>query len=506
MLKRYIDIVAANARRTPQADAVVAEDNRLSFGVLDDRVGRLGGALRTAGLRTGDRVSLLASNELEYVEVRAACGRSRLPLVPLNPRLAVPELEYIIGDSAPAVLIGGRGEHERAARLGKERGIRLLGLGGDRSVDAVEPYDEFMGAGVADPEADPLAADLITTFLYTSGTTGRPKGAMIDRAGMMARVFVNALEMNVRPQDRFLHTLPMFHIGAFLTYAVLFRGGSTVMLPTFTPEGWYETLEREQCTMTVLVPTLIQMLLESEASTTHDVSSLQLIVYGGSSIEPPLLRRAIERFDCDFHQQYGMTETGAQTILRPDDHDPADDQALASGGTAAVSFDVRVVDRDDVVVHDGEIGDIVGRGHAVMSGYWNLPEATAETLRNGWMHTGDLGRFDDRGYLHVVDRRNDMIVSGGENVYPREVESVLIEHPEVADCAVIGLPDPKWGEVVTGVVAGEAPADEVLDAYLRGHLAAYKVPKRWIRVDELPRNVTGKVLKVDLRQRFGPGI
>ncbi len=502
MFKRYIDIVSANARRTPDADAVIAEDARLSFRDLDERTGRLGGALRAAGLQPGDRVALLAANELEYVEIQAACARSGFTLVPLNTRLAIPELAYIVGDSAPRVLIGGRGEDSRISALGKEHGLRLLGLGSGREAGAVEAYDDFLSAGVADPEADPLDADLTTTFLYTSGTTGRPKGAMIDRSGMMARVFVNALEMEARPDDRFLHSLPMFHIGAFLTYAILFRGGATVMLRTFTAEEWFATLERERCTTTVLVPTLIQMLLESPASATHDASSLRLIVYGGASIEPPLLRRAIERFGCGFHQQYGMTETGAQTILRPDDHDPADDEALASGGTAAVSFDVRVVDGADVPVPDGKIGEIVCRGPAVMSGYWNLPQVTAETLRNGWMHTGDLGRFDERGYLHVVDRRNDMIISGGENVYPREVEAVLAEHPGVTDCAVIGLPDPKWGEVVTGVLAGDAPPDEALDTYLRARLAAYKIPKRWIRIGELPRNITGKVLKVDLRKRF----
>ncbi|MCZ7526661.1 MAG: AMP-binding protein [Acidimicrobiia bacterium] len=502
MLKRYLDIVSGAARRTPDATAVVGSDTRLTFRELDERVGRLGAALRGAGLAPGDRVALLAANELEYVEVQAACARSGFTLVPLNFRLAGPELDYIVGDCAPAVIVGGRGEHERITALGRERGCRLVGLGPTDPSGDVEPYDAFLASAQPDPDADPLDLDLNTTFLYTSGTTGRPKGAMIDRAGLTARVFVNALEMEARADDRFLHSLPMFHIGAFLTYAIVFRGGATVMLHSFTPEGWFETLQHERCTATVLVPTMIQMLLESPASATHDSSSLRLIVYGGSSIEPPLLRRALERFRCGFHQQYGMTETGAQTILHPEDHDPDDDEALASGGRAAVSFDVEVFDEHDRPVPQGEVGEIVCRGPAVMSGYWNLPEATAETLRHGWMHTGDLGRFDPRGFLHVVDRRNDMIVTGGENVYPREVEAVLTEHPGVRDATVIGLPDPKWGQVVTGVLAGEAPPDDELDAYLRERLASYKVPKRWVRVGELPRNVTGKVLKVELRKEL----
>jgi acyl-CoA synthetase (AMP-forming)/AMP-acid ligase II len=209
------------------------------------------------------------------------------------------------------------------------------------------------------------------------------------------------------------------------------------------------------------------------------------------------------RFGCGFHQQYGMTETGAQTILRPDDHDPDDDEVLASGGTEAVTFDVRIVDEHDQEVPPGAVGEVTCRGPAVMTGYWRRPEATAETLRNGWMHTGDLGYRDVRGFLHIVDRRNDQIVTGGENVYPREVEVVLAEHPGQLDVAVVGVPDPKWGQLVVGVLAGDGgPTDDELTAWLTERIARYKVPRRWVRLDELPRNVTGKVLKGELRKRL----
>lgn len=500
MVRRYIDLVDEPARRHPGATAVVAPDKQLTFAELDERVGRLGGALRGRGLKPGSRVALLAANECEYLELQAACVRSGFTLVPLNFRLAKPELDYIIRDADPAVIVAGRQEEDRVVELaGELDDVVALGLG---RPDRLPSYDEALAEASPDPEADPDDPDLRTTILYTSGTTGRPKGAVIDRRGMTARVFVNALELQARPDDVFQQSLPMFHIAAFLAYAYTYRGASVVMLPQFDPAGCLQTLEQEAVTSTVLVPTMIQMLLDSPEIDAFDPSQLQLIIYGGSSINPALLRRALDTFGCSFHQQYGMTETGAQAILRPEDHDPADEEILASAGTDAVTFEVRVVDDKDRPVEPGQIGEIVCTGPAVMSGYWNLPEATQETLRGGWLHTGDMGYRDQRGYLHIVDRRNDMIITGGENVYPREVELALLEHDRVDDVAVLGLPDPTWGEVVTAVVPPDGPSDEELTSFLRSRIAGYKVPRRWVRLSDLPRNVTGKVLKPQLRSQL----
>ena len=500
-MKRHIDLVAEGARRFPGRTATVGNGRRLTFAEIDDRVGRLGASLRGRGVRPGDRVALLATNELEYLEIQAACVRCGYTLVPLNWRLAVPELEFILRDCTPAVVIAGRGEEERVGRIAAAAGSPQLAALGEP--EQLEPYDDLLASAEPDPEADPLDLDLLTTILYTSGTTGRPKGAMIDRAGMTARVFVNATELEARGDDVFLEALPMFHISAFLAYAYAFRGGTVVQLPTFSPTEWLELQQAERATSTVLVPTMIGMLLDDPVINDYDTSSLRLIVYGGASIEPPLLRRALARFGCGFHQQYGMTETGAQTILRPADHDPDDDEMLSSGGTDAASFEVRIHDPEDRPLPPGEIGEICCRGPAVMSGYWGLPEVSAETLRNGWMHTGDLGYWDERGYLHVADRRNDMVITGGENVYPREVEAVLSEHPAIREVAVIGLPDPKWGEIVTAVVVGDETLDEELVAWLRERIAGYKIPRRYVWADDLPRNVTGKVLKTTLRAELG---
>lgn len=496
-MKRYLDMVSGAAVAVPERTAIVYEGQEITYAQLDDRVGRLGAALRDRGLTPGDRVALLAANELEYMEIQGACLRSGFTLVPLNTRLADPELEYIVGDSSPGLIIAGRDFDERVKAVADATSVgERIGLGDTAILDS---YDEWIAGATADPDADPLDPELNATFLYTSGTTGRPKGAMIDRRGFTARVFVNAMELEISANDVWLQSLPMFHISAYLGFAFAFRGATSVMLPSFTPADAVKLMTEHQVTSLVLVPTMISMLLDDPALDGFDAEHLRLLIYGGAPIDGPLLRRALDRLGCGFHQQYGMTETGAQCVLQPWQHDPEDPEALSSGGHPAASFEMRVVDDDDLALATGETGEIVCRGPAVMSGYWNLPEATADTLRNGWMHTGDVGWLDDRGLIHVVDRRNDMIISGGENVYPREVEAVLAEHPAVPDAAVIGLPDDKWGQVVSCVVAEGAPADDELEEFLRARVAGYKVPRRWIRVAELPRNATGKVLKAQLR-------
>lgn len=497
---RHLDLVAGTVARTPDKAAVVSGERVLTFADVDARIDRLGAALQTRGVRPGDRVALLAANELEYVEIQGACLRYGFALVPLNVRLAVPELEFILRDCAPAVLIAGRGREDVVAAIAPAaRPREVLGLGDPVGLAS---YDEALATASESAET-PLDPGLVATILYTSGTTGRPKGAMIDRAGFSARVLINSVELRVRADDVHLAVLPMFHIAAFLTYAHVANGATLVMLEDFAPEAALAEMERSGVTTTCLVPTIISMLTEHPDRSGRDLSRLRLIIYGGACIDPEPLRAAIAAFGCEFHQQYGMTESGGQTILRPEDHDPSDVRRLRSAGTEAVGVVVRVVDGEDRPLPPGQPGEIVCRAASLMIGYWNRPEATEEALRGGWFHTGDIGLRDEQGYLHVTDRRNDMIVSGGENVYPREVETVLVEHPAISEIAVVGVPDPLWGQVVTAVVVGsDLPADEALVAWSRERLASYKVPRRWVRVDELPRNVTGKVLKHELRAQL----
>jgi acyl-CoA synthetase (AMP-forming)/AMP-acid ligase II len=499
-VRRYLDLVADVADDRPDHVAVVGPDGRLTFAEVDDRVARFGSALRGLGLEPGARVALLAANELEYLELQATCLRSGYALVPLNTRLATAELRYILGDCSPDVLIAGREEHERVASLVTELGIpHGVGLGPSSS-SSLTAYDDLLADATPAPDQDPQDPELVATILYTSGTTGRPKGAVIDRVGFTTRVLVDALELGADEHGVFQITLPMFHIAAFLAYAYVARGGTLVLLPTFDAESCLASMSEHRVTSTVLVPTLIAALLDDPAIARFDPSRLELIVYGGASIDPPLLERALVTFGCGFHQQYGMTETGVQTVLHPADHDPDDRERLTSAGRPVTSTRVRIVDPDDRPVARGQVGEICCTGPSLMTGYWNLPEVTAETLRGGWLHTGDLGYIDPAGRLHIVDRRNDLIITGGENVYPREVEAVLADLPAVTEVSVIGLPDARWGEVVTGVLPTDGPSDEEVDAFLRERLAGYKVPKRWYRVDELPRTATGKVIKSKLRQ------
>src|SRR5215207_5533249 len=321
---RHLDLVAGPAVRRGDAVAVVGNGRRLSFAEVDDRIGRLGGLLRGLGLTPGDRVALLADNELEYLEIQGACLRSGFALVPLNTRLAEPELRFILEDCDSGVLVTGRNHAERGRKLAADLGIpHVLELGDGGN------YDKALAGAVGDPATDPLEPELPATILYTSGTTGRPKGAVVDRLGFTARVV---------------------------------NGAAVVMLQEFEPAEALAAMERERVTTTVLVPTTIGMLLDSPAVDAHDLSALRLIIYGGSAIEPAPLRRALARFGCDMHQQYGMTETGGQTILRPADHDPDDEEKLASAGTEAVGLQVRVVDDGDRPLPQGEVGEIVCRG------------------------------------------------------------------------------------------------------------------------------------------------
>lgn len=502
-IKRYIDLVHGSVLRKPDATAVMCGQDRLTFAEVHDRAGRLGAAFRSRGLAPGDRVAYLAGNELEYIELQSACLRSGFTLVPLNPRLTDPELEYMVRDCSPALLIGGRKHADAVGRIGLRCGVRHVVSTAENRV--VGSYADMLDSAVPDPEADPTDGDLNALILYTSGTTGRPKGATIDRMAFSARVIGNAMEMQIGTDEVLLQNLPLFHISSFLFCAYFFRGSTCILLPAFDAEAALELMQKESVSATNGVPTIIAMLLEAPNIDSYDPSSLRLITYGGSSIDPSLLKRAMAKFSCGFQQHYGMTEAGSACMLKAEDHDPDDIDALTSAGCDAAGYELRIVDDEGRQLPNGAAGEIILRGPGLMKGYWGLPDKTSESLIDGWFHTGDVGYRDQRNFLHVVDRRDDMIITGGENVYPREVEDALRAHPARPDAAVIGLPDPKWGESVACVLSDDAPPDEELRTWLTARVARYKIPQRWFRVPELPRTATGKVLKGELRRMFGAG-
>lgn len=493
------DLLSNAVKRFPERRCVAQGDRSRTFAEVDDRANRVAAALREWGVRPGDRVALLAFNELEYLETQVGAMRAEAVLVPLNYRLAVPELAYIITDCEPSLLISGPGLEGTAEELSVERAWHL----GDRGPGV--SYDEVVGAVAPTPRPLGLRSDVAMSILYTSGTSGRPKGAVISNAALWARVNMFGLEVGMGPRDVFVQALPMFHIASNLAYGFTYQGASTVLMRQFDPAEAVSCLERERASHVLLVPTMINMLCNEPTLDNVDLDALRMVLYGASSIPPEVLRRAMDRLGCDFLQFYGMTETAGATLLRPPDHDPQrHPELLPSAGTDSLSMEAEVVDADDTPLPAGEVGEIVTRGPCLMDGYWNAPEQTKEALRNGWMHTGDLGYRSEAGYVFVTDRVKDMIVTGGENVYPREVEDVLYEHPDVLEAAVIGVPNEQWGEAVHAVVvpreAKVDPAD--VSAHCRAQLAGYKVPKSVELVDELPKNPTGKILKRVLRDSY----
>lgn len=488
-----------NAAKRFGALACVSDGLRArSFAETHERAGRLAAAWRAQGLAPGDRIALLAHNELEYTEIQVACQRAGLVLVPMNYRLSPAELAYIVEDCAPRALIHGPGFAETAAALGVERTCHLGTQGSGLA------YDEVLAGADVAIELPALPAATPCSILYTSGTTGRPKGAVLSNLALWARMNSSALEVRPRAGAVFLQCLPLFHIASNLGYAFTYCGATNVFLTQFDLQRLIEHIERDRPSHILLVPTMINMLLNHPDIAEVDFSPVEMVLYGASSIAPDLLRRAMEVMGCEFLQLFGMTETSGCTVLRPPDHDPiAHPQWLASAGTDAIGFETRVVDEQDAEVGAGVVGEIVTRGPAVMTGYWNNEEASAEALRNGWMHTGDLGYRGDDGYVYITDRKKDMIISGGENVYPREVEDVLYAHPTVLEAAVIGIPDARWGERVHAVVvlrAGQTQNAEELSEFLRERLAGYKLPRSFEFRDDLPKNATGKILKKDLRE------
>lgn len=488
------DLLSYACVQTPDRAAVITADKRLTFRELDTRANRVVRLFRDFSLEAGDIVALLARNEAEYFELHVAAIRAGLVLLPLNFRLALPELEYIINDSKPKLLICGEEFSATAKALPVSRQCTL---GGDYEsmIESAEPVkDKHWG----------ISANAPFVILYTSGTTGRPKGTIISNRALFARISCNLFEYQMTAEDRFLMCLQLFHIGSINCLSHLYVGSTVVLVKDFEPLRVLELLPRHRITVALWVPTMINTIINLPEVDNADFTSLRLVVYGGSPIPPVTLSRAVDLMGCGFLQTYGMTETNAITFLRPRDHDPANKpHRLASAGTPGLGLEARVVDEQDRDVGTGELGEIVCRGPTVMDQYLNLPAATAQALRGGWMHTGDVGYFDQEGYLYVTDRMKDMIVTGGENVYPREVEHVLFEHPDILEAAVIGVPDDKWGERVHAVLvlkAGVVPDTDSVIAFARTRLAGYKLPKTVEVVAELPKNAAGKVAKNELRK------
>ena len=511
---RLFDLLDAGATEHPDREFAWQRGRRLTYAEAAAATGRLAQGFIERGLAAGDRVAVVSRNSIDVVLLYFAAARAGLVLVPLNHRLAPPEWRYIVDDAQAKVLFAA--SEWVAAIDGLRAGLplveRLVALDEAGRV-GWEDYREWMTASPGTGSGRDVPAEHDAYQMYTSGTTGHPKGAVLTHRAVVANAAQIAHVCDGRPGERSLVVAPLFHAAVVpSTFAPVFWGGSLVIVDRFDPAEVVRLLDEERIGFAVLVPAMLQACLAVPGAARRRYAHLRLVYYGSSPIAEVTLQRAIAAFRCGFVQSYGMTEAAQSlTFLTPADHQRAlaeDLRLLLAAGRPAADTEVRIVDATDAPVPDGSVGEVVAQGPQLMRGYWNLPEATAEALRGGWLHTGDAGVMDSDGYLYIRDRVKDMIVSGGENIYPREVEEVLSEHPAVLEVAVIGVPDQRWGETVKAVVAvreGMGVTPEQLVAFCRSRLGGFKLPRSVDFVQALPRNAVGKVLKWELRERYWAG-
>ncbi len=489
----------------PDATAISYAGRDVTWAELTRRVRQNAAAQRAAGLSPGDRVAVLDLNHPSCLEATLACAQVGTANAIVNFRLAAPEIVYVINDASARVLFVGPEFTEAIAAVADQLPTveTIVHVGGDD-----DEYEAWLAAHEPDPEVHDAAPDDCFVQLYTSGTTGFPKGAMLTHRGMLAHSANVTVDFDLDADAVVQVAMPLFHVGG-TSYALLalFNGARIVMMRTPDPGAALEMLERERITHTFYVPALMAAMTQVPGAADRDYSALRALSYGASPMPLPVMRACLELFPGVMHQVYGMTEAcGVVSSLGPEDHvdDEAHAHRLVSAGTPIHGVEIEARDpATGKVLGAGEAGEIWVRTEQLMAGYWDKPEETAEAVTSdGWLRSGDGGHIDDDGYVYITDRIKDMINSGGENVYPAEIERVLVEHATVAEVAVVGVPDDRWGEAAKAVVV--AAPDQNIDpdgllAYCREHLAGFKVPASVDVVDELPRNPTGKVLKKDLR-------
>ena len=511
MIDTIGDILRNNAHKFPNETAYVFGDRRISFGEHHDRAACLSSALYKLGLRRQDRVSILAQNSMEYMEIYGACALAGFIAATVNFRLAPPEMAYILGDASPRILVFEAQYADTVEQIkpGLTTIETFICIGGP-APDWALGYEAVLANGDAAGAPGQPLPDEIMHLIYTSGTTGRPKGVMRSHRGDIAVAQLMANELGLIVSDRLQLIMPMFHVGArFLQLGAHLRGATVVLHRDFKPAEIVATMVAEKVTMTHMAPTMVQATLAVPEIEAADLSSLHTICYSAAPMPVPLLRRGLKLLGPVFLQLYGMTEGGGTTLHKRQhlpDGSPEDVKRLGSIGQAAPNVDVKIVDEQGAELPAGQPGEILTRTASHMIGYWNNSAATVAALRGGWYHTGDLGYLDHEGFLYLVDRKKDMIISGGENIYSREVEEALATHPAVHDVAVIGVKDDYWGETVraiTVLVPGYLPTGDELIEHCRPLIASYKKPKSIVFVEDLPRLPSGKINKVILRQLYG---
>ena len=498
------DVVRVHGRDRPDAPAVIVGDHTITFGELDQRSNRVAQALAAAGVGFGDRVAFVERNGAEFFDVVFGLAKLGAVAVPVNWRLAAPEMRQIIDDAGATLVIVGAdfAGHLEAVEDGLAAGVVVIG-----EHDRWPSFDSWVAGHPARDPGVVTGPDDLVFLMYTSGTTGAPKGVMLSNANYRCKCAGVAGPWRMDADAVTLAVMPLFHMaGSGWALAGLWHGGAVVVLRDVDPAAILDSVARHGVTNLLLVPAVIARLLERDDPALPDFADLRIVVYGASPISDDVLLRGIDRFGSVFAQVYGMTETtGSVTQLDGADHVT---HLLRSCGKPYPWVQIRIVGPDGTDVAPGAVGEVWTRSAQNMLGYWNNPDATAATLHpDGWLRTGDAGYLDD-GYLYLHDRLKDMIVSGGENVYPAEVENVLMTQPGVADAAVIGVPDERWGEAVKAVIVAspgtELSAEDVI-AYARTRLGGFKLPKSVDLVTSLPRNPSGKLLKRAIREPYWAG-
>ncbi|MFO1292935.1 MAG: long-chain fatty acid--CoA ligase [Rubrivivax sp.] len=496
--------LAKRARLDPQRAGLVFEGRTFSFRQWNARANRAAHAFAALGIGRGDRVGLLMANSPEFTECFFGLAKIGAIVVPLNWRLAAAELAVIANDAGiRALAYGGEYAETVAALRGRIPAADYVALG---HVPAGDHGYEALTAAASEAEPEPVGAgDDPLMIMFTSGTTGKPKGAVLSHDNLFYDSCTVALSTDWRWGDRVLVALPLFHIGALIDVVIdVHVGSTTVLMKAFDPLGFLRMLQDEKINSFLAVPAMLQFMLQVPTIRTFDLSSVRWALCGTAPVPVPLIQ-AWTQFGIAIQQVYGLTEcAGGAAVL-------SSERALDKIGSTGLPMfhtDIRVVDAQGRDAAADEVGEILIRGPHVIRAYWNNPQASAETLRDGWLHTGDLGRLDAEGYLTIVDRKKDMLISGGENIYPAEVESVLTALPQCAEVAVIGVPDPAWGEAVCAVVRlkdGQSLTLDEVVAHCSGKLGKYKIPKKLIvSAEPLPRNPTGKLLKRLLREKYLP--
>lgn len=506
-------LLTKSARTFPDNLAIAHGPRKLTYGQFNARANRLANALCKLGIKQGDNVAILQYNYPEMLESLFGCFKVGCGTVPINFRLHPKEFAFIIDHSEAKAVILSEEFNEPIMEVreqipGAHHLITLAGAGG-KLLD----YESLISnESDAFEDADVQPDDLAWLF-YTSGTTGMPKGAMLTHRILLAMTMNFYADMSpLSPEDAILHAAPLSHGSGLYALPNIGKGAANIILESksFDPELIFKTIQDYRITNLFAAPTMVKLMVDSPAVDRYDHSSLKCLNYGGGPMLVEDLKQAMEKLGPCLVQLFGQGESPMTiTYLPHRDHvldgTPEQMKRLASAGFARTDVEVKIFDPEDKELPAGETGEIVTRSDLVMKGYWRNPEATAETLRNGWLHTGDLGYMDEAGYLFIMDRSKDMIISGGENIYPREIEEAMIQHPAVREVAVIGVPDPKWGEAIKAIVAlvpGTEATEEELISFCRDHIAGYKKPKSVDFVDELPKSNYGKVLKRELRSKY----